>query len=167
MVGWLLSHLGPMSASKPTLLYLVSSLVVTFDIGAKHDFLQASSLSPSLLLPLTDIGLTEAHEVCRPSIQTKRSSYSVDAHICQAGVDLRHMPCTRHEVFVDKLYSLVQSQHLTVSLSLRSYFRSCLRPTIKGRFPDSILYLEAQDCCSVVVWNVHNFNGFVPCPKGS
>jgi hypothetical protein len=106
---------------------------------------------------LTDIRLTVAHEICRPSIQTKRSSYSFDAHL----------PRTCHEVFMDKFYSLVQSQHSTVSfLSLRAYFRCCLRPTSKGRFPDSILYLEAQNCCSVMVWDVHNFNGFVPCPKG-
>ena len=51
---------------------------------------------------------------------------------------MRHIPCTRHKIFMDKLYSLVQSQHSTVSfLSLRSYFRGCLRPTSKGRFPDS------------------------------
>ena len=153
-----------MSASKTTLLFLASSLVVAFDITAKHDFLQESSLSPSVLLPLTDTGLTEAHEICRPSIKTKRSSYSVDAHIRQArGVDLRHISSMRHDVFMDKLYSLVQSQHSTVSfLSLRPYFRGCLPPTSKGRFPDSILYLEAQDSCSVMVWDVHNFNGFVP-----
>ena len=68
------------------------------------------------------------------------------------GVDLRHIPCKRHEVFMDKLYSLVQSQHSTVSfLSLRLYFRGWLRQNCKGRFSDSILYLEDQDCCSVIV----------------
>ena len=168
MVGWLLPHLGPMSVSRPILLFPASSLVVAFDIRAIHDFLQRDSLSLSLLLPLADIVLTEAHEICRPSTQTKRSSYSVDAHIHQGGrVNLGHIPCTRHEVFMDKWYSLVQSQQSTVRfLSPCSYFRGCLRPTSKGRFPNSILYLEAQDCCSVMVWNVHNFNRFVRSPKG-
>ena len=44
-----LLNLGHMSEFKPTLLFLVSSLVVAFYIRAKHDFLQASSLSRSLL----------------------------------------------------------------------------------------------------------------------
>ena len=163
MLCWLFPNLGTMSSSKPTLVFLASALGDAFYITAKHDFFKARSLCRSLLLPLTCIELTEAHEICRLSIHIKILSYSFGAHIRQAGVDLRHIPCTRDEVFMDKLHSLAQSHHSAIRfMSLRSYFRGCLRPPRKGSFPDSNLYMEAQHCCSVMVWDFHILNGFAP-----
>ena len=52
--------------------------------------------------------------------------------------------CSSFEALLDSI-GLASSKYAVSFFSLGSYFRGCLGPTSKDRFPGSVLYLEAQD----------------------